>query len=347
MNFESINESETYSSVENIVMLKTVYYLSTGASQVFAFIPVSGDPVNISSNPSYYTQNDLYYLSSEPRNYTKLTSTDTITYSITNNSKNDYSIFQNLSNWFNLIPITWYDDVSGTIFFRRDVTYMLDAYTNTSNNVIILNMNDDEVLSINGYGTKYIKTKDKLYILSDGTYTETPSFIFNDLTYNVLVGDYGIVLYDSTLYCFLKGTMIKTINGWKKVEKLKKTDILLSGDKKINIKEIKIIMSDNYDQRPYVIKRNQFGYNYPNENLYLSAGHAFKINGKYYHPFHETKKNITKSILKPPYVYYHIITEDYYNDVIIANNIECESCNINNINYKWECAESECKLIKL
>ena len=133
-----------------------------------------------------------------------------------------------------------------------------------------------------------------------------------------------------TLPCFLEGTQILTVNGYKNVEDLVAgVDILVDDrGKHIECKEVgKYYKKYDGEDFPYVVP----GGSYMNEkftctqDLYLTHNHCIYVP--------HMNKYVPSSLLKlrqdktkvDGYTYYHVFTENYFTDCIIANGIPCES----------------------
>lgn len=130
--------------------------------------------------------------------------------------------------------------------------------------------------------------------------------------------------------CFLEGTKILTSNGYKLIQELVAGEDVLIDDngKELVCKEVKkFIKKYNGVDFPYVVPKDsklseQF---ICNEDLYLTHNHSIYIP--------HMNKYIPSSLMKMPqdktkvdkYVYYHVFTENFFTDVIIANGIPCES----------------------
>ena len=343
-----------------------------GHNRFFALAPMNPSTTNIdtltytTSSTLAYSNRDRYYLTCEPRIYPRINSnTNNDYYTNTLNYLDDLSIFRSIvnfdntlnNNWLNGLPFSWYNG-TGIVFSDRSLLININTILSGTNyNVIIIQVECGEIFEIQ-YTTptsvtnKYFRTDNYLYnvITSGGTtYTKTSTLQIANITYNVLVGHYGIVLYKPSIYCFYKGTFIKTTKGNIKIENLTTDDKLISGNGRIlNIQKINNFITDDYSKRPYVINRSEYGYDNPMENLYITENHAVKINNIFYHPIHNFRKEIKLSELKPPYDYYHIETDDYFIDTVIANNMECETyANQENMNLlNWDCTPDGCFLSK-
>ncbi len=144
--------------------------------------------------------------------------------------------------------------------------------------------------------------------------------------------------------CVAKGTKILTPEGEKLIENIKIGDSILTKDNRIiNVRQVyyrKIISLNEL----YLIKKNSIGENIPNDDLYISKGHAIKINNKLYHPLHN-KLKFAQKINNLSYIeFYHLQLENWITDFLVANNLEVESYGGGDIiKHRWDC-EDECKL---
>jgi len=135
--------------------------------------------------------------------------------------------------------------------------------------------------------------------------------------------------------CFLKGTKILTIRGEILIEKLLKTDYLLNNlGKPIKILKISKFTREKHDTtHPYVIFKNTKINNFIcNKDLYLSGEHAVLFNNVDFIAINKTKFTVKNNLNCNNYEYYHITSENYFTDVIIANGIPTESYGRNIIN---------------
>jgi uncharacterized protein YjbI with pentapeptide repeats len=132
------------------------------------------------------------------------------------------------------------------------------------------------------------------------------------------------------LPCFLEGTKILTTKGYKLVQQIVPgVDVLVDDKgKRLECKEVgKYYKKYDGEDFPYVVP----GGSYMNEkftcseDLYLTHNHCIYIP--------HMDKFVPSSLLKlrqdktmvEGYTYYHVFTENYFTDCIIANGIPCES----------------------
>ena len=194
---------------------------------------------------------------------------------------------------------------------------------------------------------------------SDGSYwIKSPGSLTNIL-YPILSAFHSEPWYNYDSYlnkpafidpCFAEGTNILTPSGYVKVENLKIGDKLLTYQNKIiEIKNIVNFMSSLNKNMLYKLEKNALEVNVPNEDLYMSEGHAFKYNNNWYHMYHN--KWATKTEEKISIKYYHILINDWFSNTLVANGVEVESYYDskynNNIELTWLCDENSCKYKKI
>jgi hypothetical protein len=158
---------------------------------------------------------------------------------------------------------------------------------------------------------------------------------------------YNIATYTFTsfvLICFLKGTNILTNKGEVRIENLKEHQTIRTNDgRDVEILEIKKTVSKKQDlidmnNEPILIQKDFFQANIPNQDLYLSKFHCVKIpntpKGKCWFKVGQLisflKSEPLENITDEQVTYYNLLLPDYYNDIIIANGVECDSLHFTN-----------------
>jgi hypothetical protein len=129
--------------------------------------------------------------------------------------------------------------------------------------------------------------------------------------------------------CFLKGTRILTQNrGYVLIENLNKSDKLINHNgKKMNILDVSTFACDkNKNTNPYLIPK---GYRIDStytctEDLYLSPKHEILVDNMFT-AIQDFGDKFQQIELAETYDYYHITTDNYFTDVIMANGIPSES----------------------
>ena len=131
--------------------------------------------------------------------------------------------------------------------------------------------------------------------------------------------------------CFLSGTRILTPLGQRRIETLEDYDDVLTSDGRsvyVKIHKTHISKSDS-DTAPFLIPRNAFSHNVPDEDLHISGLHAFQDpNGVWNFPMGlaiQNRCNVTQHLPGRSVTYYHIECPNYYTDNIVANNLVTES----------------------
>ncbi len=178
------------------------------------------------------------------------------------------------------------------------------------------------------------------YTLPTTTSDGTPVATNNTLLYSFTSPTGGI-------NCLAYGTKVLTPSGYKFVQDIKEGDLLTTHDGRtttVNKILSRTIVSNN---ELYVIKKNSFGLNTPNEDLYLSYAHAVYYDGVFHHPYHANNENIIK-IDQPAIVkFYHFEVDNYFTDFIIANNMIVETNNskseLNKI-FSYVCTPGKCSI---
>ena len=126
--------------------------------------------------------------------------------------------------------------------------------------------------------------------------------------------------------CFVAGTRILTPTGYKCVETLKDHDeVVTSNGRTVPIKVYKTtIGKTDEDTAPYVIPKDAFGVNNPNEDLHLSGKHIIQDGrGVWQAPMYLSCAQ--QYGVGSPMTYYHIECPDYFHDDLIANGAVVES----------------------
>ena len=123
--------------------------------------------------------------------------------------------------------------------------------------------------------------------------------------------------------CFMKGTKILTINGYKLVENITLQDKLICKKGSILlIKNLKVsIVKSSIKTYPYLIPKGKYQ---AIEDLYISRNHSINIEG-FFVPVKKIK-GLKQVILEQEFIeYYHIITDNMFSDIILANGVEVET----------------------
>ena len=126
--------------------------------------------------------------------------------------------------------------------------------------------------------------------------------------------------------CFVAGTRIMTPTGYKCVETLKDHDEVVTSDGRtvsIQVYNTTIETTDE-DTAPYVIPKDAFGLNNPDEDLHVSGKHIIRDGrGVWQAPMYLSCAR--QYGVGSPMTYYHIECPDYFHDDLIANGAVVES----------------------
>lgn len=128
----------------------------------------------------------------------------------------------------------------------------------------------------------------------------------------------------SSISCLLKGTKILTERWFKLIEKIKLDDFIITADhRKVSIEKIYStqVFAKNDETIPYIVKKKTYG---AFEDLYLSKHHCVLINDEYFDVPHRIGLELS-DIKHQMITYYHIETENYLYDTMIANGVVVET----------------------
>ncbi len=165
-----------------------------------------------------------------------------------------------------------------------------------------------------------------------------------------------IEVYPNPEPCFLGETNVLTETGYEPVQNLKDGDeiiVLNNGQKTIQkIKKIIKFIGNTTDL--YCIPCNSIDETTPNNDLYITGGHAIIYENSLRHVkclFESGKidfiQKYQETISEPlEKTYYHIILDNWFDNTIIAEGIEMESYYENSIVNKkvleWKCTTTDC-----
>lgn len=216
-----------------------------------------------------------------------------------------------------------------------------DYVTSNAKEVVIycplVNNGDKQVIQLAGTSdiytiTRLDETQFSLYRRDVDLGTRTADDVFDTgFGYVITFGSTETHFTDDPVIpCFLENTRILTTQGYKNIQDLKAgKDILV--DFEGNPKEILEVKSFKkiYDgkQFPCVIPKGSVLDKSAvcNEDLYLTHNHCIYHPGKQmYVPPSMMKIPQDKSVVDY-YTYYHVYTENYFTDTIVANGIPCET----------------------
>ena len=133
----------------------------------------------------------------------------------------------------------------------------------------------------------------------------------------------------AAVVCFLKGTQVLTSKrGYVAVEKLGRSDTLLNNlGKEMNVLDVSMFSCEkNQNTHPYLIpKGTRLDSEYKcTEDLYLSPRHEILVGNKFMAVQDLGDRFKQTELVGDAYEYYHITTDNYFTDVIMANGIPSE-----------------------
>lgn len=252
----------------------------------------------------------------------------------------------------NIYPLT-----SGT-----QITNTSIQSVDSSNSIVVVSVSPifpdvSADLGIIIYDTTFFSTSNNVNYYNDISFSFSWNYdatAYNNANVVEVIEEYDPVFidpYSGLIPCFLKDTNILTTKGYKKVQDLVPgKDKLVDHKKKvIECLEVKKYVKQNDGKEyPHRIPRgSQLSKDFTcNEDLFLTYNHCVYLpNNNMYAPV-SMMKNIKQHITSDPYfVYYHVFTNNYFADTIIANGIPCETHSKYTFRYLRELDSSE-KLLK-
>ena len=133
-----------------------------------------------------------------------------------------------------------------------------------------------------------------------------------------------------TMVCFAEGTRVLTQNGYKAIESLKTSDLLLTADGRIiDFQLFKTTLRTTTERTaPYLIQPHAFGSNLPSAPIRLSASHKIQLRkGLWTSAEKAVLSNplVKQCAIGDPVTYYHIECENYLKDDIVTEGLVVES----------------------
>lgn len=222
--------------------------------------------------------------------------------------------------------------LSGSGTFILEWAYIDAAHAQVSLNSVVI---EDYPATYAGNGPPAYGLVTTTGSYSDGDVIRiaaAPFAFVKSFTYNGSSGGSSSGSSSSSLPCFLEGTRILTTNGYKNIELLdpKKDKLLDKDNKPLNFLDIqKYSQENNGNQYPYKIPiGSELSAEYMcNRDLYLTYNHCVYLpHLDKFAPVSATKHlKEDKTLTQKKFTYYHIFTENYFSDTIMANGIPCES----------------------
>ena len=206
------------------------------------------------------------------------------------------------------------------------------------NNTTIVSTTIETIDSGNTYIAVSVAPTDDTISGTIGVIVDENTFYDTEGTYNDVSFSYswyygtGAVSVPSYIPCFLKGTQILTTKGYKNVEFLdpKKDKLLDKDNNPLKFLDLQKYSQDNNGkQYPYKIPGGSvLSEDYTcTRDLYLTYNHCV------YLPHLDSFAPVSfmrhmkedKTLTQNKFTYYHVFTENYFSDTLMANGIPCES----------------------
>ena len=139
-----------------------------------------------------------------------------------------------------------------------------------------------------------------------------------------------------SLQCFLEDAMILTTDGEKKIIDIVPGDKIIDGHNEI--KTIRHLwtrtcynVANGTHVYPYLVEKNRYGENIPNNDLHISPHHGVYSEGIDGPMTPAMNLGLSQVELKTPFSYYNLDLEEGYGTMIV-NGLICETYNPNKIN---------------
>ena len=134
----------------------------------------------------------------------------------------------------------------------------------------------------------------------------------------------------SNIVCFAEGTRVLTQNGYKAIEALKNSDLLITADgRTIDFQLFKTTLRTTTERTaPYLIQAHAFGRNLPSAPIRLSASHKIQLCKGLWTSAEKavlTNPLVKQCAIGGPVTYYHIECENYLKDDIVTEGLVVES----------------------
>lgn len=146
-------------------------------------------------------------------------------------------------------------------------------------------------------------------------------------------------IIDFSLVCFAETALIMLISGeYIPVKELNVNHILKTKKGHTNIKSL---FKSYINGKMWIIEKDSISQGVPFQDLIISPDHAFIHNGEWHHA---RCSKLTREIDYTGYIY-HLETNNYLEDVIYSNSLECETWGrLFRGKVKWTCLEDKCVL---
>ena len=211
-----------------------------------------------------------------------------------------------------------------------------NSITTTNSNILSLNYDSSDntilILTVEVTDVLFEDTTIGVSLAANTFYDVTNTSNYNDVSYSfswIYSASGGT---SDFIPCFLEGTKILTTKGYKNVELLnpKKDKLLDKDNNTLNFLDVqKYSQENNGKQYPYKIPHGSaLSEDYTcNRDLYLTYNHCVYLPHLNKFAPVSAMKHIKedKSLTQKKFTYYHIFTENYFSDTLMANGIPCES----------------------
>ncbi len=220
-------------------------------------------------------------------------------------------------------PTLTFNGASGT-FIDTAATF------GTTHLGLISGFSGTDKIELNAYGTndKFSITGSTLTI-HNGSHSETFAFASSVSSQYITVSDVGGV--DTIAICFLAGTMIRTPDGERPVETLKRGDLVLTTDgvakpiSWLGKQTVAAAFADPIRSWPIRVKAGALAENTPSRDLLLSPDHALLIEGAMIHAgaLVNGVSILRETRVPRSFIYYHVELDDH--SLILAENTPAET----------------------
>lgn len=147
--------------------------------------------------------------------------------------------------------------------------------------------------------------------------------------------DYTIII------CFMAGTMIRTPDGERAVETLKRGDLVLTADGRtmpvswLGRQTVSTVFADKLRVLPIRVKAGALGENVPCRDLLVSPDHALLVDGALIHAgaLVNGSSVVREAAVPTVFTYYHVEVDDH--SLILAENTPAETFvdNVDRLNF--------------
>lgn len=291
-----------------------IFPYGTSAPSGYSIVPFTGLTGTYTSDKIYYYNGNL-----------SLSSAQTLTFSNTNSSQQEFFIIVNGNLSFSSLNTV----LSGAYAFASNIYWVVNGNftTNPTNSTSTLNGN---IITNLDFTSTFAIIDGNIFNNNTSTSANTDFISISGLT----------SITPETNVCFLKGTKILTESGYKLIEDLEIGDKIITKGEIMNDDSINknsdyysepVIWLGNFtplqlnnSSYPICIKKNALGVNLPFEDLYVSPLHRIIMYGKMIAAENLVNgETIYQDKTKNSLEYYHLELPSHY--CIIANGILTET----------------------